>query len=167
MRIGDMRRWSAGKVSHTVFYILLTVIALMFGLFYLVGYDRPYEDNPEYNAPLLSGALVGFTLLFTAATVVVCVTALCVGMRRRENGGTIMNGIRSNRVASAVLAATSLILAVAFALGSSSPLIVNGQTYQSAFWLKAADMFVYSIAIMLILSVAAVAYGIIRGKYRS
>lgn len=159
-----MRKWSAGKVSRTVFYVLLAVIAVMFGLFYLVGYDRPYEDNPEYNAPLLSGALVGFALLFIAAAAAVWIMALFIGIRKRRRGGNTINGIRSSRIVSMVLAATFLILAVAFALGSSSPLIINGLTYDSAFWLKAADMFVYSAGIMLVLAIAAVVYGTIKGE---
>lgn len=166
MRLTDIRKWSADKIAHTVFYVLLALIVLMFGLFFLVGYEHPFEEDPEYNAPLLSGTLVCFTLVFILLTAIVWMTAAIISIKRRKKEGNMVNGIRSNRVSLAIVLCTSLILIITFIFGSSSPLIINGVTYQSAFWLKVADMFVYSIIAMLVMSIIVVAYGLVKGKLR-
>ena len=44
---------SAEKISQQVFYIMIGLAVLIFGLFFLVGYDLPFEENPDFNAPLL------------------------------------------------------------------------------------------------------------------
>ena len=58
-----MRQYSTEKLSHRVLYVLTAVIAVVFCLFYFVGYDQPFEDNPEYNAPQFTGMLVGLSLI--------------------------------------------------------------------------------------------------------
>ena len=39
------------KLSQRVFYVLVGLCVVVFGLFYVVGYDMPYVFNPELNAP--------------------------------------------------------------------------------------------------------------------
>ena len=38
---------SAEKISQQVFYIMIGLAVLVFGLFFLVGYDLPFEENPD------------------------------------------------------------------------------------------------------------------------
>ena len=38
--------------TQYVLYALIALIVLLFGLFFLVGFDTPYDENPDYNAPL-------------------------------------------------------------------------------------------------------------------
>ena len=56
-KIFDKRRVE-GNVSHLVFYIIIAFFTLLFLLFRFVGFDIPYEDNPDYNAPLLTSLLL-------------------------------------------------------------------------------------------------------------
>ncbi len=43
----------AEKISQQVFYIMIGLAVLVFGLFFLVGYDFAFRENPDFNAPLL------------------------------------------------------------------------------------------------------------------
>lgn len=162
-----MKEWSAERLSHTALYALMGIIALMFALFYLVGYDHPYDENPDLNAPLLTGALVSFSLLFIVATAAVWLAALFVGLRKHSREDSMVNGIKASRLSWSVAATTAALLAITFALGSTSSLSINGATFDSAFWLRVADMFINTILAMLLLAVAAVIYGAtryLRGK---
>ena len=49
---------SAEKISQQVFYIMIGLAVLVFGLFFLVGYDLPFEENPDFNAPLFTDVLI-------------------------------------------------------------------------------------------------------------
>lgn len=164
MKFDRLKKLSAEGVSRIVLYAMLAIVAVMFGLFYLVKYDHPYEDNPEYNEPLLSGALVSFTLIFVIITAVVWLAAVVVSLKRRERAAKESHGIRSSHIAAGVGAITLITLIVTFAFGSSAPLIINRASYQNVFWLKTADMFVNSIIVMLILAAVILIYGLVRRK---
>jgi len=159
-----MKKLPAESVARIVLYAMLVLIVVMFGLFYLVGYDQPFDEDPDYNAPRLSGALVSFTLSFVVLTIVAWLSAVIVSLKRRRQAGNIGSGVRQNRIALIVGAATLLILGVAFTIGSTSPLVVNNASFQSVFWLKTADMFIYSIVIMLLLASISLVFGLIRNK---
>jgi hypothetical protein len=49
-----------------------------------------------------------------------------------------------------VLIGLLLCLVVTFLLGSSSPVMTNGQPFTSKFWLKATDMFIYTSILLII-----------------
>lgn len=51
MKTPDLRHISTERLSQSVLYLLTTLIAIVFALFYLVGYKHPFEENPDFNAP--------------------------------------------------------------------------------------------------------------------
>lgn len=152
----------AERISRAVFYVLVALIAVMFGLFYLVGYDNPYYDNPDFNAPVLSGALVVFAVAFVAVAFAVWLCALMSGLRKRGFGESVVNGIPTRRISYGVAACTVTVAVAAFVFGSTSFLTINGETYECVFWLKVADMFINTILAMLVLAVASVVFGATR-----
>lgn len=50
-------------------------------------------------------------------------------------------------------------LALSFAFGSTDPLPVNGHMFSSSLWLRLADMFIVTSAVLITVAVAAVAFG--------
>ena len=67
-KIFEFRNKSAERISQQVFYIMIALAVIVFGLFFLVGYDMPFEENPDFNAHLLDVAVSyrwsGFGTLF-------------------------------------------------------------------------------------------------------
>ena len=59
---GDISKWGTAALSQTVFYVLIAIATLLFALFYMVGYNQPYDENPDINAPLFTGAVIWFML---------------------------------------------------------------------------------------------------------
>ena len=59
-------------LSHRVLIVLIAATAVMFGLFYTIGFTVPYEEDVKFNAPMLTDALLIFvyTLLAVAALLV-------------------------------------------------------------------------------------------------
>ena len=62
----------------------------------------------------------------------------------------------------AVSAVTVVLAVLSFAFGSAKPIIINASRYDTAFWLKAADMFVVSSLVLLLLAVALIVAGYVR-----
>lgn len=154
----DFKSLPAEKLSQRLLYCLVAAIVAVFGLFYFVGYDMPYDENPDFNAPLFMGALIWFSLLLIVCAAVAALFSAVKAMRV-SSSEKIENGIPVKKISYITAASTGLMLAITFAFGSSSPLSINGKMYSDAFWLKAADMFVSTSLILLFAAIAAVVYG--------
>ena len=168
MKKPDLRRMPAERISHTVLYALVAVAAVVFALFRFVGYDTPYYDNPELNAPLLTDLLVAFMILLTAAAVVTALWAAWRGFGKNRYAGRVVNGIHTTRLAAVVAASTALLLAATFALAPTHSIVVNGDAYADTFWLRTAGMFIDTSLLMIAAAVGAVLFGSTRslGKDR-
>ena len=55
---------SAEQISQKVFRLMIGLSVLVFGLFYLIGYDLPFDENPDFNAPLFTDVLIFLMWLF-------------------------------------------------------------------------------------------------------
>ncbi len=162
MKVTDIKHWSAERISRRVLYILVGMTAVLFAAFRFVGYDMPYLENPDFNAPLLTGVLVWFMSLLVAVAFVVTVFSAVSGMRKNRDEARVVNGVPAARIAWATAAGTLVLMLVTLALGSAAPLTVNGAEYTDALWLRVADMFVNTSIVMTGLAVAAVAFGATR-----
>ena len=46
------------KLPSRVLYVLSGVTVLVFALFWLVGFNRPYDEDGNFNAPLFTDVLL-------------------------------------------------------------------------------------------------------------
>lgn len=157
-------KWPAVRVSQTVFYAMIALTVVMFGAFYLIGYENPYDDNPDFNAPLLTGAVVWFMLLLLAAAIVTVVAAATVSTRKHSHAARNANGINARRLTASVTVLVVLALVLTFALAPTSAVYVNGSPYHDTLWLRATEMFVDTSLLLLIATLAAVVYGYCRHR---
>ena len=138
---------------------LVTVSAVVFIAFWLVGYDLPYEEDADFNAPLLTDLLLGYTYLLLTVAIGVTAYSAIHGIRTRGRQSNTENGVPAGRITIATWGVTVLLLAITFALGSTGPIKVNGQDFGEAIWLRLSDMFIVSAGVMILLAIAAVAFG--------
>lgn len=156
------RKQPAERISQAVLYAVVGLAVVVFALFRFVGYDTPYYDNPELNAPLLTDVLVGFMSLLTLAAVIIVLWAACRSFGKNRSATKVVNGIHAARLARIVVALVVLTLAATFMLGSTHPITVNGEAYADAFWLRTAAMFVDSSLLLIAVAVGAVVFGTTR-----
>ena len=104
-------------------------------------------------------------LMYIAVFAAIGVTAMSVvkTLRMRTKDDEVINGVPQTRIAWTTAGAFALCLVLTYLLGSSEPLMTNGTLFASTFWLKAADMFIYT-TIILILGCFA---GIIVNRFRN
>ena len=150
------------KISRLVLYGLVAVALVVFGLFFVVGFDRPYTDNPNYNAPVLTDLVLILMLLLVLGTLGVTAWAVMTALKKRGKGNAMDNNIPARRISLSVIFGVLLLLVLAFVLGSSSTMLVNGKAYEDTFWLKTADMFIISSLVLLVAAVVAVIFGATR-----
>lgn len=162
-KIFDKRRVE-GNVSHFVFYIIIAFFTLLFLLFRFVGFDIPYEDNPDYNAPLLTSLLITSMLVLVAGTLALSVWSFVRKARMNKGDNRIVNNIPVHRITLGVIICTAALLFITFLCSSTDTLTVNGSRFADSFWLRMSGMFIGTSIIMICAAVVALVYGITRNR---
>ena len=152
---------SAEQVSQRIFYILIALAVLVFGLFFLVGYDMPFEENPDFNAPLFTDVLIGLMWLFLVGGIGLAIYSMWKDYRGSRSEA-VVNGVPVRRIFRITWIGLFALLVLTFALGSSAPMLINGENYADWLWLKLSDMFVITSLLMLLAGMGAVIFGATR-----
>lgn len=155
----NWRKWSAEKLSMRVFYALITVYIVVFMMYWFVGYTRPFADNPNFNEPLFTDAVIvlGYCLIITG--IGITVWSMIRALRIRGKGESYNNNIPVKKINYSVAIGVLLLCVLTFFIGSSSDIVINGTHFTNYFWLKASDMFIYTSLILMIIAIIAVIYG--------
>ncbi len=163
MKISNVKSWSSEKISRRIFYLLIGLSVVVFGLFFLVGYDMPFEENPDFNAPLFTNALIVLMCALLLVAFVLAVGSFVVSRRKAAYvGKTDVKQIPETKIARCVWGTLVLLLVITFGVGSSDPIIVNGSDFTDWMWLKFSDMLVYTSLVLLLGAFVAVAFGATR-----
>jgi H+/Cl- antiporter ClcA len=159
MGMKNWRKWSAEKLSMRVFYALIAVYIVVFMMYWFVGYTRPFAENPNFNAPLFTDAVIilGYSLII--AGIGITVWAMVRSLHVRGKGENYNNNIPVKKINYSVAIGVLLLCGLTFLIGSSSDIVINGTRFTNYFWLKASDMFIYTSLILMIIAIAAVIYG--------
>lgn len=157
----EFRKKSAEQVSQRIFYILIALAVLVFGLFFLVGYDMPFEENPDFNAPLFTDVLIGLMWLFLVGGIGLVIYSMWKDYRGSRSEA-VVNGVPVRRIFRITWIGLLALLVLTFALGSSAPMLINGENYADWLWLKLSDMFVITSLLMLLAGMGAVIFGATR-----
>ena len=157
----EFRKKSAEQVSQRIFYILIALAVLVFGLFFLVGYDMPFEENPDFTAPLFTDVLIGLMWLFLVGGIGLAIYSMWKDYRGSRSEA-VVNGVPVRRIFRITWIGLLALLVLTFALGSSAPMLINGENYADWLWLKLSDMFVITSLLMLLAGMGAVIFGATR-----
>ena len=149
---------SSENISQRIFYLLIGLAVLVFGLFFLVGYDMPFVENPDFNAPLFTDVLIVLMWLFLIGGVGLAVYSMIKGYRTTKSEA-VVNGVPVRRIFRITWLSLLAILVVTFLLGGSDPMLINGENYADWIWLKLSDMFVVTSLLMLMAGIGAVCFG--------
>ena len=160
LSIEGIKKLKAEQISTGVLYALVTLIVLIFGAFFFIGYDIPFEDDPEFNAPMLTDLVLIFIYTLITASVILAVAAVVISMKRGGKSQTVVNNIPAAKIAWGTAILLFVCLIITFAAGSSEPVTVNGVRYADTFWLKATDMFINTSIVLLVIAVCVVALGL-------
>ena len=130
------------KVSYYIFYVLIALILIVLGLFFMVGYNNPVG---EYNAPEHTETLM--FLMYAMLAVCVLVTVLGGLAQFAASLKDDPKGAVKSLVAVALFAA---VLIGAYVMGSEEPLtMADGSQFTDVTMLKLSDMMIYAIYLLL------------------
>lgn len=143
----------AEKISKRVLYGMVAVIFVVFCLFFICDFDRPFIDNPDFNDPLLTNVLLLLMGVMLVCGLAFTLWSMLSSWKKRGKDDGVVNRIAVRRNAYLVGGGTSLLLLLTFILGNTKPIQVNGAEYAHPLWLRMADMFIYSGAVLVLVAV--------------
>lgn len=162
MKIKNLKSWSSEKLSQRLLYILTGVAAWVFAMFFLVGYDMPYIENPDFNAPLFTDALIVLMVVVMLLALAMAGFSAWHSHRMGSRQDAVVNGVPARKIARITWLSTGGLLLLGFAVGSSAPMWVNGSEFDCWFWLKLSDMFVVVSLVLLLAAIGVVLFGVTR-----
>lgn len=149
----------AKKIKH----ILIGLIAVVFILFYCIGYDMPWGRNPEFSEPLFTNIVLWLVVVVLIVAFAVAVISVVATNKYRHSSINRNDDRRGGRIWGVVALPAVIMLISAFVSGTDA-LMVNGKTCEDALTLRMAGMFVPTIVIMLIIAIAITVASMVRKK---
>ena len=114
-------------------------------------------------SPFFADLMLWLMYFAVIAAIAVTIASVVKTLRMRTKDDAVVNGVPQARIAWTTAFCFVVCLAVTWLLGSSRPLLTNGQLFTSTFWLKTTDMFIYTSIILIIGCFA----GVIVSRFRS
>ena len=141
-----------------VLHILVGVIALVFLMFWLIGYNRPYDEDPNFTAPLFTDLLLVVMLLVLVFAIATAVWSVVRSFKTLGRGDKYRNNIPVRKIGAVVAAGTFVVMLLTFLIGPTSPMTINGAAYNDALGLRLSNMFISTSLLMIAAAVVAVIY---------
>ncbi len=152
---------NTNRKSQWVLRAILLAVVLAYLAFYLIGFNLPYLFNPEQNAPLLTGLVVGLALLLIGLTLAAVVwSRIREHLHRQRPAGLLGRQLlrRRNAVRWAVALTLTALMILAFSLAGAQPVSISNEPFAEQLPLRLAAMFIITTAVMLLLALAALLY---------
>ncbi len=121
----------------------------------------------NFESPIFVNIVLGTLYVLLAVAVVATAWSAFRGVRMQEPSERMQHGIPTRRIAWLTAAALLVVMLLAWLVGSTKAIDVNGKEYADAFWLRTSDMFIYSAIVLLVAAVVSVAVSQIAGRWNS
>lgn len=151
---------TAEQLSTHVLYSLVALTVVVFVLFFTIGYDLPYANDPSFNAPLFTDAVLWFIYILVVSACGVALCSLIRVLRQRDSADDVINNLPAARIKYGVFGLLAALLVLTFLFGSTEPVLVNGVKYTDAVWLRLTDMFLNTSLVLLVVAAIGVAFGL-------
>lgn len=151
---------SAERLSTRVLYALVALAAVVFVVFFAVGYDRPWPEDPSFNEPLLTDAVLWFIYILVICACAAALCSLVRAFRLRDKADNVINNLPAAKIKCCTFGLLIVLLVLTFLLGSAEPVLVNGKMFTDSTWLKLTDMFLNTSLVLLVVAAAGVAFGL-------
>ena len=115
------------------------------------------------KADVLAEVMLWLMTIGIVAAIGTGVWSAVLTTRARLKGGRVKENARARRIGWLTAGGTALLLLVTFLIASSASLNINGKPFTDTFWLRLADMFIISTAVLIVVAVVALIFSKLKG----
>ena len=101
-------------------------------------------------SPFIADIMLWLMYIAVAVAIVVTLLSVVKTLRMRTKDDEVINGVPQTRIAWTTAFCFVACLVITWLLGSTDPLTTNGTLFNSHFWLKTVDMFIYTSILLII-----------------
>ncbi|MCR5313668.1 MAG: hypothetical protein K6E54_08555 [Bacteroidaceae bacterium] len=160
------------KISDIVLYTIMGIGALVLIIFLSWGYDTPYEENPDFNAPLFTDGMIILQIALIAigaiATVCGAVHSFMVGGGKSQANDKVNIADKVSNPIAWGTCFVSLVIGVIYGVTfKDENMIINNKAWSGSDHLAdsiESDICIWSIGILILGTVIAAVYSMIGSK---
>ena len=150
--------------SKITLWVLIGISLVILVLFLLIGYDRPYEENPSFNDPQLTDVLIIWTYILIVATTLTTIIAVIGGLI--NGSGKSLHAEKGLASKANLIAWGTFIVSVIIGLvvgikNKNEFLLINGKNENDATDIILTDTSMIAILILTIVTVLVTVYSMI------
>lgn len=165
--LSHLRGKSVERLSSRVLYVLTTLSAVIFALYWLIGFDLPFDEDPNFNAPLLTDAVLILGYILILGAIGCAAWSMVRSLKIRGKAESHDNNIPTKQISYTITIGVVVLLLLTLLMGSPAAMSINGATFANAFWLKVADMFIATSLILMAVAMGAALFGATRYNRKS
>ena len=155
------------KISKTLLYVLFGVSALIFVLFFIIGFGNEYDADPSKNAPALTDVVVIWSLLLSVVGFVGMIWAYIMYIKQ--------HGLEKSLFYTWGLPIVTLAIGLIIGIvNKHDTLIINGhqwntpedtpEPFSHAGEIIISDMAIVSVIILSVIAIAAIIWSLVKRK---
>lgn len=122
---------STEVISKWVLRILLAITVIVFALFFLVGFDTPYEEDPKMNNPKMTDVVLVTCIALIVGAIVVTIWSVAKQLTTGGNTTSKDTGLAAHTgLVSLIVLVVSVVvgLIVGFS-GKDEHMLINGENW--------------------------------------
>lgn len=158
------------KITKYTLWALMAGCVVVMVLFAAVGYDTPYEENPDFADPMFTDLLLGWTSFLVIAAIGVTVWGVFHGLLTKGTGTQKETGLvaHTNALAWGICAASVVLGIIVGMINKGEVMLINGKDFnvggEDAGDIIATDLCIVSIAILVVVTLVATIWSMIPSK---
>jgi len=151
------------KISSWTMLAVNLISLVLIALFFFGGIGDPWKG--EYKNPVYTGELLicSYLLLGLCAAGMILFGIV-------QFGGKLKSNPKAALLTLGILVAFAVLLFIAYSMGDGSILTTHlnpdSQKFNTAFWLKTTDMWLYAMYILAVLCIFAILWGSVQKIFR-
>ena len=154
------------RLSKRMHYGVIAIIAIVFGAFYLIGFNLPFLEDPTFNAPLMTDAVIWLMVLLLIVLLCLVAWSYLMSHKKRKKNDS-QHHIPARKLSRGIGFMTLILLVLSFVFGSTSAIKVNNEMYDSSFWLKTSDMLIFTSLVLMFIAATAIVLSVMKNRYKS
>lgn len=154
------------KISKYTLWAGMGISILILILFYTIGFDRLFEENPDFTDPVLTDALLIWTYFLVAVAIIVTLWSLIHGLTTKGTGTSKDTGLAAHTGSIAWgLCLVSLVLGAVYGfMCKDENMLINGKGWNDPTDIILTDTCMISILILTIATIAVTGWSMISSK---
>ena len=142
------------KISKITLWVLMGISAVIFILYFVVGFDNPYEENPKMNDPQFLDVVLIWGIVLTIATLILMLVSFFMYVKEY--------GFNKSYIYTWGLPIITLAIGagVGFA-NKDEQMLINNEDWNVPSDIIITDACIVSIAILAVITIGAIIYSVI------